>query len=73
MKATKILCKVVDFLINETSEDVCQKCIYLKQDYEDLPDDVEPCFYKRTNGRKACRNGIIEYFQNEVEKEKEMY
>lgn len=61
----KTLHKTVDYLINESSEDVCQICAYL-WDFPPTPDDVEPCPHKRSNGCTACRNGIIEYFSREV-------
>ena len=61
----KTLHKVVDYLINESSEDVCQICAYLFN-FPETPDDIEPCPYKRNNGCTACRNGIIEHFQTEI-------
>jgi hypothetical protein len=66
----KTLHKVVDYLIDENCEDVCQKCIYLREYTEEemslLEEGVDCCFHRRTNGKVACRNGIIEYFQREV-------
>lgn len=60
------LYKVVDWIVNKSCEDVCQICAYLG-DFPATPDDVEPCPYKRRDGCTACRNGIIEHFQTEVE------
>ncbi len=58
----KTLHKVVDFIINDSAEIPCEICAYLG-DFPETPDDAEPCPFKRTNGKKACRNGIIEHFQ----------
>ena len=61
----KTLHKVVDFIVKDSCEDVCTICAYLGN-FPPTPDDVEPCPYKRKNGYKACRNGVIEHFQAEV-------
>lgn len=63
----KTLHKVCDWIVNESCEDICQVCaLYNKaaqaQALEEN-EDQEPCVYCRTNGKVACRNGIIEYFQ----------
>ena len=69
----KTLHKVVDWIINGRV-DCCEICAYLSasewKGEGDIPDGVEPCFYRRTNGNKACRNGIIEYFQTQISKGK---
>lgn len=61
----KTLHKVVDYLVKDSAEDVCKMCAYLGN-FPPTPDDIEPCPYKRKNGYTACRNGLIEHFQNEV-------
>lgn len=69
----KTLHKAVDWIVN-CNEDVCQICAYLRPWTEEemnlLEDGVSPCFYFRTNGKKACRNGIIEHFQTAAVKGK---
>ena len=67
----KTLHKVVDYLIKDREEDVCQICAYFG-DFPETPDEVEPCTFKRTNGKKACRNGIIEHFQREITNKKQI-
>lgn len=66
----KALQKAVDFIIN-SNEDHCQICAYLRPWTEEemnlLDDGLHPCFYYRTNGATACRNGIIEHLQKDGE------
>lgn len=61
----RALQEVVDWIVNDSCEDICQVCAYYK-DFPYVDDDIEPCPYRRTNGATACRNGIIEHFQTEV-------
>ena len=63
----KTLDKVVDWIVNESCEDTCQICAYY-EDFSCVDDDIEPCPYKRNNGKKACRTGIISYFMGRVDK-----
>lgn len=65
----KALHKVVDWVINDSCEDICQICAYYK-DFPCVDDDIEPCPYRRTNGATACRNGIIEHFETEASRGK---
>lgn len=66
----KTLHKAVDWIVNESCEDICQICAYYNEESMakayDEDEDKEPCIYKRTNGCVACRNGIIEHFQTEA-------
>lgn len=63
----KTLHNIADCVVN-CSEYICQVCAYydpLAQGAAlDENEDQEPCVYCRTNGKLACRNGIIEYFQS---------
>ena len=63
----KTLHKVCDWIVNESCEDICQICKYydaMAQGIElDDNENQECCVFRRTNGKVACRNGIIEYFQ----------
>ena len=69
----KTLHKAVDYIIN-SDLDCCQCCAYLRayteEEMEKIPDDEEICVYRRTNGKRACRNGIIEYFQTSASRGK---
>ena len=50
-------------VLTECNDDVCQFCanLALMPKYEqDLPDDVEPCPFKRARGIDACVDGIVE-------------
>jgi hypothetical protein len=62
----KTLHKAVDYIVN-SNEDICQVCaLYNAEAFAaaaEENEDIEPCVYCRTNGKVACRNGIIEYFQ----------
>lgn len=62
----KTLHKAVDYIVN-SNEDICQVCAFYNAEAWtaalDENEDQEPCVYCRTNGKVACRNGIIEYFQ----------
>ena len=62
----KTLHKAVDYIVN-SNEDICQVCaLYNAEAWTaaiEENEDQEPCVYCRTNGKVACRNGIIEYFQ----------
>lgn len=44
--------------------DVCINAPLIEVYPGDIPDDVEPCKFKRENGCKACVDGIIEYFKS---------
>ena len=63
----KTLHNVVDWVINDSREDICQICAHFDPAAQaaalDENEDQEPCVFRRTNGKVACRNGIIEYFQ----------
>jgi hypothetical protein len=62
----KALHNIADWVVN-CSEDICQVCAYYDPLAQaaalDENEDQEPCVFRRTNGKVACRNGIIEYFQ----------
>lgn len=60
---TQTLHKVVDFLVKDSSEDVCQICKNLGS-FPEVPDNEEPCPYKRAKGELACRNGVIAHFSS---------
>lgn len=66
----KTLQAAVDWIVNESSDDICQICAYYNAAAQaaelDKDENIEPCFYCRTNGKTACRNGIIEHFQKQV-------
>lgn len=65
-KTIKTLHRVVDYLIDATAEDICAICVFENSCTPLVTDGEEPCFWRRTNGKKACKNGIIEYFQKEL-------
>ena len=44
--------------------DVCINEPLIEVYPSDVPEDVEPCKFKRENGCKACVDGIIEYFKS---------
>lgn len=70
---TSTLHKAVDYIVN-SNEDICQICAYLRpwtvEEMEEAARKGEmPCRYHKTNGKTACRNGIIEHFQKEALKD----
>lgn len=54
--------KIVDWIVSESCEDICQICANFG-DFPETPDDVEPCPYKRKDSVAACGYGIIKYFE----------
>lgn len=68
----KTLHKAVDWIVNCSADDICQICANYNAEAQaaelDKNENQEPCFYRRTNGNTACRNGIIKYFQKRVQK-----
>ena len=58
--------KVLRWLVQECNEDVCKLCIYLKDSQwdggGDIPEDVEPCKFRRKGGDTVCVEGICKYF-----------
>ncbi len=63
----KTLQKVLDWIVEECNDDYCQICARLPDSEwefspEDIPDDVEPCRFKREGGCDACKKGIADYF-----------
>jgi hypothetical protein len=56
--------KVIDYLIEDGGCDTCSKCAY----YQTVNDgeDIEACKEFKKDGNIACRNGMIEYFENET-------
>jgi hypothetical protein len=69
-----LLNAVVDYLVNETAEDICQNCAYfrslteeeLKRQYDLIDSSVEPCEYRRNGGTVACRESVIKFFKQKL-------
>lgn len=62
-----VMRKMAEYIEKQDSVIPCDVCINepLIEVYSgDVPDDVEPCKFKRENGCKACVDGIIEYFKS---------
>ena len=68
VKKTKGLSEALNWFIEHGSEDVCKLCVHedeaCKEWQDDIPEDVEPCKFKRRIGNDACFCGIIEFFYN---------
>jgi hypothetical protein len=69
-KDRAVLEKMAQWLANDCNEDICKLCVHEEEAEEatrrtgqDIPEDVEPCIFKRENGCKACVKGIIEFFK----------
>ena len=67
-----VMRKMAEWLANECNEDTCKLCVHEEEAEEatrrtgqDIPEDVEPCIFKRENGCNACVKGIIEYFKTQ--------
>ena len=67
----KVLYKLLEWIVNECCEDICKKLCAFEEEAEkaaneefsdDIPEDVEPCKFKREGGCSACYKGIIEKF-----------
>ena len=58
--------KVLRWLVEDCNEDICKLCINLKESQwdggGDIPEDVEPCKFRRARGNTACIEGIYKYF-----------
>ena len=55
--------KTLSKVLTECNDDVCQFCAnlaFMPKYEQDLPDDVEPCLFKRARGIDACVDGIVE-------------
>lgn len=62
-----VMQKMAEYIEKQDSVIPCDVCINapLIEVYSgDVPDDVEPCKFKRENGCTACVDGIIEYFKS---------
>lgn len=62
---------MAEWLANDCNEDTCKLCVHEEEAEEatrrtgqDIPEDVEPCKFKREKGCSACVDGIIEYFKS---------
>ena len=59
--------KVLRWLVEECNEDICKLCINLKESQwdggDDIPEDVEPCKFRRARGNTACIEGIARCFE----------
>lgn len=54
--------KAIDFVM-EHSDNLCKKCVHFKE----ILDNIDCCCkYLDDSGNTACRDGVIEYFKNEV-------
>ena len=57
---------VLRWLVEECNEDICKLCINLKDSQwdggGDIPENVEPCKFRRSDGNVACIEGICKYF-----------
>ena len=64
----KGLSEALKWFIEYGSEDVCKLCVHeneaCEEWHDDIPEDVEPCKFKRRIGIDACFCGIIEFFYN---------
>lgn len=64
----KRLSEALMWFIEYGSEDVCKLCVHeneaCEEWHDDIPEDVEPCKFKRYSGTDACFCGIIEFFNN---------
>ena len=67
----KVLYKLLSWIVNDCSEDICKKLCAFEEEAEkaaneefsdDIPEDIEPCKFKRESGCAACFKGIIEKF-----------
>lgn len=70
-KKVKGLSQALNWFIEYGSEDVCKLCVHneeadkeWQEKHIDIPEDVEPCKFKRSSGTDACFCGIIEFFNN---------
>ena len=64
-----VMQKMAEYIEKQDSVIPCYVCInalLLEVHPGDVPDDVEPCKFKRENGCKACVDGIIEYFKTQT-------
>ena len=62
----KILDKVLEWLVCDCCEDICKLCVHEEESNEewtdDIPEDVEPCKFRRECGNEACKRGISAWF-----------
>ena len=61
-----VMQKMAEYIEKQDSVIPCYVCInalLLEVHPGDVPDDVEPCKFKRENGCNACVEGIIEFFK----------
>lgn len=70
-KKVKGLSEALNWFIEYGSEDVCKLCVHdeeankeWQEKHIDIPEDVEPCKFKRSSGTDACYCGIIDFFNN---------
>ena len=62
-----VMQKMAEWIEQQLSISPCDVCTHqsMIEIYpDDIPEDVEPCKFKRENGCKACVDGIIEYFKS---------
>ena len=74
-KDKRALDKMAEWLVCACNEDICGLCIHLEESEwefapEDIPEDVEPCRFRRNGGNEACKQGIIDYFGQLPERRK---
>ena len=69
MEQTKVLDKMAEWIARDCCEDICKLCIHEEESnlewtlaHKDIPEDVEPCKFKRAGGIAACKKGLIEFF-----------
>lgn len=65
----RVLDKMAEWLACDYLHSSCAICVYEEESnlewtlaHKDIPEDVEPCKFKRNGGVEACKKGIIEYF-----------
>lgn len=54
--------KVIDYFIENSACDLCGKCAYYTPPKKE---DFTPCKAFEKDGNKACKNGMIAYFESE--------
>ena len=70
-KLEKVLIEAVNWIITESSADICQLCSYYNPKVfehwaKQAKDDEEPCHYCRRQGKRACQKGVIRYFAKQA-------
>ena len=65
-KDKRALDKMAEWLVCDCNEDICKLCIHEEEGQwgfdGDIPEDEEPCRFRRAGGNEACKQGIIDYF-----------